>query len=393
MNRLRAYITEMKNRTAFRSMEHLGKWIIGPFLSFLFVMLLPILSYPKDRENTAISVAFMIRDGLFPIHSYLEKGNPGIHKSNEISFEYLNLEDLEARMDEENAAKRKETVEVTLVGVDPERIERERAERKESFVKSKAGTLVNEEYFATYEERLKHYYTIDGVTSIEEGEIDFDKLLNMDLTITKSSEEMQILIYHTHSQEGFADSVPGDENTTIMGVGEYLASVLREEYGYQVYHHLGKYDVESRDNAYARSLPEIKQFLDEHPSIDVVIDLHRDGIDESSGKLVTNVGERETAKFMFFNGISKTNKQGHISYLENPYLQENLAFALQMKQKADAYYPGVTRKNYINGYRYNMHLKARTLLVELGAQNNTVEEARNACDIIAHLLDMVLTGE
>lgn len=374
-------------------MEHLGKWIIGPFLSFLMAMLLPILSYQNNGGNTAISVAVMIRDGLFPIHSYLENGNTGIHKSNEIGFEYLSLEELEAKMDEENAAKRHETVEVNLVDVDPERIAREREERKDSFVKSTKGTLLKEGYFATYEERLRHYYTIDGVTSIEEGEIDFDKLLDMDLTIEKNTEDMQILIYHTHSQESFADSVPGDENTTILGMGEYLAGVLRDEYGYQVYHHLGKYDVESRDNAYARSLPEIKQFLDEHPSIDVVIDLHRDGIDESAGKLVTNVGGRETAKFMFFNGISKTNKQGQISYLENPYLQENLAFALQMKEKADAYYPGVTRKNYINGYRYNMHLRARTLLIELGAQNNTVEEARNACDIIAHLLDMVLTGE
>lgn len=55
-------------------------------------------------------------------------------------------------------------------------------------------------------------------------------------------------------------------------------------------------------------------------------------------------------------------------------------------------YPGLTRKNYIHGYRYNMHLLPRTTLIELGAQNNTLEEAMNACYPIAHILDMVLTG-
>lgn len=373
-------------------MNYLGKWIICPFLSVLVIFMFPILSF--EHEESVLQVATgKMRDMLFPLYGFMEDGNGGVHKKNEIPFEYLSLEELEGKMDAENAAQREETVQVPVITIDPEKIEKQRQEGKESFEKNTSGVLVNDDSFATYEERLKHYYTIDDVTSIAEGEIDFDKLLAMDLTVEKNTEDIQILIYHTHSQEAFADSVAGDENTTIMGVGEYLTGILREEYGYNVYHHLGKYDVESRDNAYAKSLPEIKQFLDEHPSIEVVIDLHRDGIDESAGKLMTNIGNRDTAKFMFFNGISKTNKQGQISYLENPYLQENLAFSLQMKQKADSYYPGVTRKNYINGYRYNMHLRARTLLIELGAQNNTVEEARNACDIIAHLLDMVLTGE
>lgn len=374
-------------------MEHVGKWIVCPFLSCLLFVIVPVLSYRGEGGNMAKTVAVGVRDGLFPIHSFYGEEEEQMHTSSEISFEYLSLVELEEKMAKENAAQMEETVEVPLTTADPNYIAERISSGENTFTKSTTRTLINNEIFESYGERLRYYYTIDSVTSVEDGEIDFDKLLNMDLTIQKNTEDMQILIYHTHSQEAFADSVPGDENTTIIGVGEYLANILREEYGYQVYHHTGKYDVESRDNAYARSLPEIKQFLDEHPSIDVVIDLHRDGIDESAGKLMTTVNGRDTAKFMFFNGISKTNKQGAVSYLENPYLQENLAFSLQMKQKAEEYYPGVTRKNYINGYRYNMHLKARTLLVELGAQNNTVEEAMNACDIIAHLLDMVLTGE
>lgn len=70
-----------------------------------------------------------------------------------------------------------------------------------------------------------------------------------------------------------------------------------------------------------------------------------------------------------------------------------LHFLFRCRKKAVEYYPGLTRKIYLKGYRYNMHLKGKYLLVELGAQNNTVEEAMNACDPLAHILDMVLSGE
>ena len=91
--------------------------------------------------------------------------------------------------------------------------------------------------------------------------------------------------------------------------------------------------------------------------------------------------------------MSYTVDKGNLDYLPNPYIQQNLAFSFQMQLKAAEYYPGLTRRIYLKGYRYNMHLCPRTLLVELGAQNNTYEEAINACDPLAHILDMVLGGE
>lgn len=244
-----------------------------------------------------------------------------------------------------------------------------------------------------YETLRSQFYVVDSVTNIGRDLLDIEKLTQRDLTISKEDEGPQILIYHTHSQEGFADSVPGDDSTTIMGVGQHLADILEQQYGYQVLHHLGTYDKESRDNAYSRSLPEITQLLEENPQIQVVIDLHRDAVADESTHLVMDLDGRPTARFMFFNGISWTRRTGSISYLQNDNLSDNLAFSFQMKLKAEEYYPGLTRKNYINGYRYNMHLRPRTLLIELGAQNNTLEEAMNACDPIAHLLDLVLSGE
>lgn len=244
-----------------------------------------------------------------------------------------------------------------------------------------------------YETLRNRFYTVDSITNIGRELLDVDKLTQKDLTIDKEQEGPHILIYHTHSQEGFADSVTGDASTTIMGVGQHLADILEQQYGYQVLHHTGTYDKETRDNAYSRSLPEITRILEENPQIQVVIDLHRDAVADENTHLVMDLDGRPTARFMFFNGISWTRKTGSISYLQNDNLEDNLAFSFQMKLKAEEYYPGLTRKNYIKGYRYNMHVCPRTLLIELGAQNNTLEEAMNACDPIAHLLDMVLSGE
>ncbi len=244
-----------------------------------------------------------------------------------------------------------------------------------------------------YETLRNRFYAVDSITNIGRELLDVEKLTQRDLSIDKEQEGPHILLYHTHSQEGFADSIPGDDSTTIMGVGQHLADILEQQYGYQVLHHLGTYDKEGRDNAYSRSLPEITQLLEENPQIQVVIDLHRDAVADESNRLVMDLDGRPTARFMFFNGISWTRRTGSISYLQNDNLPDNLAFSFQMKLKAEEYYPGLTRKNYIHGYRYNMHLRPRTLLIELGAQNNTLEEAMNACDPIAHLLDLVLSGE
>lgn len=243
-----------------------------------------------------------------------------------------------------------------------------------------------------YETLLRDFYTVDSNTMIGSDQLAVDKLLEQDMTVSKDSPGPQILIYHTHSQEAFADSVPGDASTSIVGIGERLTKILTETYGYSVLHHTAEYDVETRDDAYSKALPGVEQVLAENPSIQVIIDLHRDEMPEET-RLVMDLDGRPTARFMFFNGLSRTKKTGEIAYLYNENLEGNLAFSFQMQKKAYEYYPGLTRKIYLKGYRYNMHLKAKYLLIELGAQNNTVEEAMNACDPLAHILDMVLSGQ
>ncbi len=247
------------------------------------------------------------------------------------------------------------------------------------------------EPLSDYETLIQQFYTVDANTVAGSDQLDVHKLMGQDMTISKDAEGPQILIYHTHAHEEFADSTPGDMSETIMGVGERLTTILTEEYGYQVLHHLGQYDTESRDDSYAVALGDLEALLQQYPSIQVVIDLHRDAMPEGT-RLVMDLDGRPTARFMFFNGLSRTKKTGNISYLYNENLDSNLAFSFQMQKTAMEYYPNLTRRIYLRGYRYNMHLRPKSLLIELGAQNNTLEEVMNACDPLAHILDLVLSG-
>ena len=127
--------------------------------------------------------------------------------------------------------------------------------------------------------------------------------------------------------------------------------------------------------------PEITKILQENPSIQVVIDLHRDGVAEGT-HLVTDIGGKATAQIMFFNGLSRSRANGEISYLPNPYIEENLAFSLQMQIAAAEKYPGFTQTYLSAGVPVIICIWLRgTLLVEAGAQTNTVEEMRNAMEI------------
>ena len=244
-----------------------------------------------------------------------------------------------------------------------------------------------------YEYLVGTFYTIDGTTMTSPQELNAEKFLEKNLTLDLSTGGPKVLIYHTHSQEAFKDSVPGDPSTTIMGVGTYLTELLNA-HGIETIHHEGVYDLidgkMDRSKAYQLAEPDIRQILKENPGIEVVIDLHRDGVAQGT-HLVTEIHGKQTAQIMFFNGLSRTRKNGEIVYLNNPYREENLATSFQMQLMAARYYPGFTRHIYLKSYRYNLDLAPKAMLIEAGAQTNTVEEMRNAMEVLADILDKVLT--
>ena len=249
--------------------------------------------------------------------------------------------------------------------------------------------VINRQKLQDFDYLRQNFYQVDNSTTIGKDQLNADALLGKDMTIKTDVEGPQILIYHTHSQEGYKDSVKGDEGTSVVAVGEYLAFLLEEEFGIKVLHNKGQYDTRDHAKSYSVAKPAIEKILAENPTIEVVIDLHRDGVSENT-HLVTEINGKPTAQIMFFNGLSRTTAIGELTYLKNPYIADNLAFSFQMQLAAEEYFPDLTRKIYLKGYRYNMHLCPKSLLVEVGAQTNTLQEAKNAMEPLAILLAKVL---
>ena len=255
------------------------------------------------------------------------------------------------------------------------------------------GSLLTEQ-LKDFDYLLANYYTLDAGTSIDSSVLDVQKMLTEDLSIRKNPEVPQILIYHTHSQETFVDSRGGEISDSIVGMGEVLAELLRTKYGYQVIHDTGTYDlvngVLDRSAAYDYARESIQKVLEENPDIEVVIDLHRDGVDGQ--KFVTEIDGKPCSMIMFFNGLSRDEAGNPLTWLDNPCLEDNLAFSLQLQLKARQQYPGYTRNIYLKAERFNLHLRPRSLLIEAGTQLNTVEEEQNAMEPLADLLNQVLSG-
>ncbi len=314
---------------------------------------------------------------LIPLGTYIE-GKAGSHTDVEDRETYQMI--LASQANDENMVDENGKL-VTKDGQ-----EEEVAQAMGPQIDTSMEKLMNHEYL------LGNFYTVDSNTMADPELLNAEKLLGKNMKLD-GSKGPKVLIYHTHSQEGFIDSVPGDPGTTILGMGTYLTELLNDTYGIETIHHEGVYDLVDgkldRSMAYELAEPQIQKILAENPSIEVVIDLHRDGVAEGT-HLAAEIKGKPTAQIMFFNGLSRTKANGNIAYLPNPYIEDNLAFSLQLQIAAANKYPGFTRHIYLRGYRYNMHFKPKTLLIEAGAQTNTVEEMRNAMEILAETLNTVL---
>lgn len=298
---------------------------------------------------------------------------------------------------EETQAEKDKIVDESKSGVEKKekKEEKEEKEEQETVALPHPQIDLSQAKLADFDYVMNHFFILDSNTETNAGQISGTRFLEEDMSIKQDSSVPQILIYHTHSQETFSDSREGETEDTIVGVGNYLTDILEKNYGYKVIHVTDAFDIMGgeldRSKAYDYARSSIEKVLEENPTVEVVIDLHRDGVPDDR-HLVTEINGKQTAQILFYNGLSYTVNQGAVSYLPNPYIEDNLAFSFQLEYQAAQYYPQFYRGIYLAGLRYNLHLRPRALLLEAGAQTNTVEEVRNAMEPFADILNRVLKG-
>lgn len=343
--------------------EKIEKWTAGTYI--------PVLSYATEEKEKP-DILLDMEDQVFPVYGYIRR-----QKENEAQIESKSEYEM-------------------IVRAQAQAEENKRPRETESYTfPEPEGQVAENERLWDFQYLLNNYFSMDMTTTIDEQRLDGKTLLAMDMTMDKNPDLPQILIYHTHSQEAFADSAEGDPSDTIVGIGEYLADILRNDYGYNVIHEDGVFDlvdgVLDRNLAYDFSEAAVTAILEQYPSIEIVIDLHRDGVDGI--RFVTEYNGKPAAQVMFIAGMSRTADNQDISYLPNPYIQDNLAFALQLQLAAEKTVPDLMRNIYLMAYRFNLHLRPKSLLVEAGTQLSTVAEEKNAMEAFAEVLDKVLRGD
>ena len=176
-----------------------------------------------------------------------------------------------------------------------------------------------------------------------------------------------------------------DEDYNMLRIGDEMQRIF-EDLGLHVVHDRTLYDYPQYSGAYTRSCEGIQAWLEQYPSIKIVLDVHRDALIGEDGtvyKAVTEVNGETTAQVMMVVG---TDVQGQ----EHPYWTENLALAIRIQQKLDERWPTLARPITLRSSRFNQQLTRGSLLVEVGSHGNTLEEALRGARLFAKAAGDVL---
>ena len=357
----------------FRQQSHMKKMILQSMIGFLICFIL--------------SAFFLTKQGAF---AFIEETVPNMAKTDMPSVPVSKFFNQDDTKDSENPELIKDISE-NIVGFEDVTYQSAAVPAVKAVTPELLAQMENVDFLK------QNYYLVDSRTALLQGDIKPKEFLEKDFAIDNSQKGPKVLIFHTHSTEGFIDSdMSKDMSEGIWGVGEELKNILEKKYGIEVLHDTGRYDIVDGKGqilgAYERMEPAIAKILAENPSIQVVIDMHRDGLPENI-HLVTEIDGKQCAKIMFFNGMCRLNQDGVIQPTEglsNENLEDNLAFSLQMQTTPQSIFTDFTRKIYLHAYRYSLHMKPRSLLIEVGSQMNTKEEAKNAMEPLAEILASVI---
>lgn len=214
----------------------------------------------------------------------------------------------------------------------------------------------------------------------------------------KDSHQVQVLIFHTHSCESYLKEDTGyypedyyprttNDKENVVSVGDKIAKELKAA-GIGVIHAKDHHDYPSYNGSYDRSYETISDYMNKYKNIKVVLDIHRDaiGLGGESGKTkpVFTINGKKAAQIMIMTG---NEYEGGGDF---PFWQDNLRFAIKLQKTAEDMFPGITRPLNFGDYTYNMNVCNGSLLIEVGTDVNTLEEAQRTGTMLGKALARVL---
>lgn len=225
---------------------------------------------------------------------------------------------------------------------------------------------------------------------------DFDSALNSDMTFSVDSNgSAQVLIYHTHTSESYMDedvdyfyesfySRTQNNDYNVTAVGDAIADVLNKR-GIKTMHDTTVHD-STYSGSYDRSAQTVESIMEHHTDIKVVIDIHRDAIGTETQKVkpVFTYDGKQGAQIMILSGCDTDGEMNFLTW------ENNLKFALKIQNKAEEMYPGITRPLNFGYFAYNEYICDGSLLIEIGTDANTIEEAEYSGELLGNVLYEVL---
>ncbi len=243
---------------------------------------------------------------------------------------------------------------------------------------------------------------INNRHEMEEIDIDVSDLEVDEENIKLHGQGAKILVYHTHTTEAYKSQGKyqyvatdyfrtDDPQYNITRVGREIVSQLRNKYGIEALHDTTIHDI-PYSGAYTRSLKTIQKYKKEYQSLQIFIDIHRNGYGNKKPNIKKDlaiINGQRAARVMIV--IATGEGEFSSGYDQKPNWKENYKFALKIKNKMDEMYPGLFSKISISPQRYNQHVSDKAILVEIGSELNTLDEAlvsaRYFADVLAEILE------
>ena len=283
------------------------------------------------------------------------------------------------------ATTEKEVAENTSLQVSftdtPDDIKQVIAQREKTASKDKKDGAIYEKQYKN--EGVTDSFGVVKVKNVNKTDIDIESILKEKIDLSVNKDKPSVLIFHTHTTETYQILDRGfyetnfktrtkDSAQNMLRVGVAICEEI-EAMGYKVIHDTEIHDL-SYNGAYDHSRKKVEEYLKKYPTIQIVLDIHRDAIQQSDGtkiKPTATIQGKKAAQIMIISGCQEKGNP-----IENfPDWRYNLTFAVHLQNKLETMFQGITRPLYFCPRKYNMNLSHCSLLVEVGSDANTLEEA------------------